>query len=69
MRRPVMRRVEACIESHWGHFEHSFSCSSLSKLFPDSRRCGFFFLVVVYATLAQCLFTFHLRHLRWYSEL
>jgi hypothetical protein len=22
MRRPMMRRVEGCIESHGGHFEH-----------------------------------------------
>jgi hypothetical protein len=27
VRRSIIRRVEACIESHGGHFEHFYKCS------------------------------------------
>jgi hypothetical protein len=38
MRRSTMRRVEACIESLGGHFEHLFFQLHLTNyMFPDTR--------------------------------
>jgi hypothetical protein len=51
MRRSMMRRVEACIESHGGHFEHllwtySFSCNSELNV-PGHMLIWTSFLVLV----------------------
>jgi hypothetical protein len=43
MRRSMMKRVEACTESHGGHFEHQFRCT-LSAVTHKLNVSGYVFI-------------------------
>jgi hypothetical protein len=61
MWRSLMRRVEACIESHRGRLENllkinSFSCYLTNQMFPDTCWYRHFFLVFVFVTQTRSFF-------------
>jgi hypothetical protein len=56
MRRSMMRRVDACIESHGGHFEHLFSSISQIKRFrTQALVCGIHAQKCPYLLVTPCI--------------